>query len=104
MLKPKIHNKPWVLVCFLLLLITGCKETMFGNKTIEEEFTDPRDASMVRAAVENDLDVLQQIIQKGADVNSVGSQGITPLLWVLAVNKFSAVEVLLQPVLPATNV
>jgi ankyrin repeat protein len=51
--------------------------------TVRDAFPDERVARLVSAAARGDLDGMDAQIRAGADVNYVGTDGISPLLWVV---------------------
>lgn len=58
-------------------------DTRYGGMTVREAFPDSRVARMVEAASGGDLAAVDEQIRAGADVNYVGTDGLSPLLWVL---------------------
>jgi ankyrin repeat protein len=64
--------------------------------TAREAFPDPQAAALVEAAERGDLEQLDAAIRSGANVNAVGKQGVTPLIWVLGTRNKQATERLLQ--------
>lgn len=80
------HKKRYWLAFFVLLGVlpmTGCFETKIGDMTIEQVFPDQRVLALVKATVRGNYAEADRQIQAGADVNYVGTEGISPLLWVL---------------------
>ena len=47
----------------------------------EDYFEDPKSIELCHAIEKNDITAMEQLIASGADVNSIGKQGMTPLLW-----------------------
>src|SRR5260370_36653386 len=68
--------------------------------TVRDAFKDPLVAEMVEAASSGRLSVVDAKIKAGANVDYVGTDGITPLLWVIPMNHhahdFSGVRRLLE--------
>jgi ankyrin repeat protein len=75
-------------------------EDKLGGMTVRDAFKDPLVAEMVEAASSGRLSVVDAKIKAGANVNYVGTGGITPLLWVIPMNHhahdFSGVRRLLE--------
>src|SRR5712692_3229535 len=67
----------------LLAMSVSYAETRYGGLTVREAFRDERVAHMVEAASRGDLGAVDAQIRAGADVNYMGTDGISPLLWVL---------------------
>jgi uncharacterized protein len=60
---------------------SGYAEIKYGGMTVREAFPDERVARMVEAASRADLAEVDAQIRFGADVNYVGTDGVSPLLW-----------------------
>jgi hypothetical protein len=85
------------LALFLAIASPACfSETRFGGLSVREAFSDPQVATLVEAAQRGDEEQVDASIRAGAEVNAVGAQGVTPLIWVLATRNKGAVERLLQ--------
>ena len=67
----------------------SCSEPTFGKMTVHDAFKDPLVAEMVEAASNGQLSVLDAKIRAGANVNYIGTEGITPLMWVIPMNHHS---------------
>jgi ankyrin repeat protein len=78
----------WKYLCLGLILffMIGCT-TMSGAKiggmTVDQAFPDARVAKLVEAVSAGDDGEADKQIKAGADVNYVGTDGISPLLWVM---------------------
>jgi len=95
----RLHIGAWFPRCAVVLCAVasaGCLETSVGNMTAHEAFSDERVAKMVNAAVNGDLDEVDQQIKAGADVNAIGKDGISPLLFVLINRQIKGMEHLLK--------
>ena len=68
----------------LLMIVAACRETEFGDVTASQAFADKKVALLVDAGSRGDIAEMNALIQQGADVNAVGRDGVTPLIWVLA--------------------
>jgi len=71
-----------VLVC-LVLPITSNAQTIVGGMTVHQAFPDGRVANLVEATVRGDYSEADKQLKVGADVNYVGTDGLSPLLWVV---------------------
>ena len=83
-----------LLVIFLLSLIAllGCSNQSKSNgedkpiasMTVEDMFpNDEITQALVEAASDGDIEKLDELVAKGADVNAKGVRGYTPLVWVI---------------------
>lgn len=68
----------------------------FGGQTIRQTFTDQKVVSLIEAALSGESERVASLVASGADVNAVGNNGTTPLLWVLNANNRDGVEALLR--------
>jgi len=59
-------------------------------------FEDDKVISLCRAIEADDLPRIEQLIKDGADVNALGKDGMTPLLWAFPERKFARFELLLK--------
>lgn len=62
---------------------------------VKDYYTDPLALALIKAAEDNDLNKLKQLINEGADPNTFGKEGMTPLLWVLGQQNKKAMKALL---------
>ncbi len=91
--------------------LAGCGifgEDKLGGMTVRDAFKDPLVAEMVEAASSGRLSVVDAKIKAGANVNYMGTDGITPLLWVIPMNHhahdFSGVRRLKRGPIPTTRI
>lgn len=61
----------------------GCAGPKLGGMTIHQAFPDDRVAKMIRATVDEEFDEAEKQIKAGADVNFIGTDEISPLIWVM---------------------
>jgi ankyrin repeat protein len=54
--------------------------TLHG-KTPSEVFKDPKIEALIKAVYAGDMNLAKQLMRDGADINALGTSGITPLLW-----------------------
>jgi len=71
-------------------------EVKFGGLTARQAFPDEKVGALVEAASRGDLKQVDALLQAGANINAVGVQGISPLIWVLAAHNKQGVEHLLK--------
>lgn len=81
---------------FCVMVNAGCLEARVGNMTATEAFSDERVARLVSAASSGDLVEVDKQIKAGADVNAIGKDGISPLMWVLTHRNLEGAERLLK--------
>ena len=80
----------------LLPVSTGCTETTIGGMTVREAFPDERVAKLIEAVSDGDYAEADKQLKAGADVNMVGTDTISPLLWVITTRNLKGVEYLLK--------
>jgi ankyrin repeat protein len=77
-------QKIWItLLVGLLMTTSGCAETKVEGKSAHDFFADERVVMLVKAAGSGDFAEADQAIKSGADINTVGAEGMSPLLWVM---------------------
>lgn len=86
------------ILCVIVLLGTawGCEAMDHNGRTIAGTFPDAKVAALVRAAEANDTAKMQALVKQGADINAMGNDKITPLVWVMANHNYAGVEALLK--------
>ncbi len=81
----------------MISVICGCTNSReVAGMTAQQEFSDPKVAQMVEAASAGDFKKVDAQIQAGADVNAIGKDRITPLIWQVYLRNVSGTEKLLQ--------
>lgn len=75
---------------------TGCAETRVGGMSARDAFGDPRVVRLVEAGDRGNLWAMDAAIRDGANVNAVGTDGISPLMWLLTNRRLKAAERLLD--------
>lgn len=70
----------------LLLLFTGCA-TRLGGMDVTEAFPDERVSSLILAVAWGNFAEADRQLKAGADINTVGRDGISPLIWVMGTTK-----------------
>ncbi len=88
----------------ILMLFPGCLQTKSTSHSswhqkfkwqAGEYFTTPLEIALCNAIEANDLDEMERLIAKGADVNARGVGSMTPLLWAFPDNKMERFKLLL---------
>lgn len=72
-----------VILLLMLMLVSACKASELGGMKAEDAFTDAKTAAFVKAVSKNDFSQADALLAQGVDINTVGTEGITPLLWVM---------------------
>lgn len=81
----------------VLLSLHGCaEEHTLAGKPASYYFADNSVAELARAGAEGDVDLMDRLVARGADVNYQGFEGITPLLWVLPSRNKEGLKKLLE--------
>jgi hypothetical protein len=80
----------------VLTMATGWGEFHLGGVNAKQAFDDPLTGEMVYQAVKGHDARVAALIDQGADVNAVGRDEATPLLWVLASGHLDTAELLLR--------
>jgi len=67
------------------LMMTGCvAQTNFGGKAVDEAFSDERVAALISSTSKGDFAQADHWRSLGANVNSIGGDGVSPLIWVMS--------------------
>jgi len=66
------------------------------NWTAEQYFTDEKVIQLCKAIERNNVPLMEKLIKAGANVNAVGRDGMTPLLWAFPDDKIERFECLLK--------
>lgn len=66
-----------------LMVTVSCAETKVGGKNVQEVFADQRVTALVAAVSAGNFDESDKTLKSGADINAVGADGLSPLLWVM---------------------
>lgn len=73
-----------IVIMTILLLIT-CKNEI-GIRSMnnaKDFFTDPKIIELVKASEQGDIKKIYELVASKVDVNTVGKEGMTPLMWTL---------------------
>jgi len=74
----------WIVMALSLVFpAVGYAGSKLGGMTIHQAFPDDRVAKMILATVDEDFDEAEKQIKAGADVNFIGTDEISPLIWVM---------------------
>jgi len=84
------------LVILASIQMAACDEHKIGGMTADQEFPDPKVATLARSACDGDLDTLYRVLKDGADPNGKGKDGATPIFWAMACQGVQGVEALLK--------
>jgi ankyrin repeat/SAM/basic leucine zipper domain-containing protein 1 len=80
-----------------LLLLAGCfNNSLERNMNIEDFFQDKKVIHLTKAALSRDADQVKTLISRGAKVNSVGKDQMTPLLFVYLSDNYEGYLILLK--------
>jgi hypothetical protein len=86
-----------VLATGLSLIAFSCVGTVkLGQYTAQETYQDPKVVALVEAAWKGDAEKVAKLAAEGVDVNSIGKDGVTPLMWALKNKSFAGAEALLK--------
>ena len=70
-----------MLTAFVAIVAFGDVSFCEDMMNIKDFFTDPRMLELIKAAENNDLAKLKQIVHEGVDPNTFGKEYMTPLFW-----------------------
>lgn len=59
-----------------------------SDRAPEIFFDDPKVVSLVKALARGNVDDVDRLVAEGVDVDSVGKDGVTPLYWLMAMEKY----------------
>ncbi|PHS07134.1 MAG: ankyrin [Blastopirellula sp.] len=82
-----------------LLLLIGCSHhggSLGTSWQADDYFDDAQVIALCHAIEANDLEEIDRLITAGADVNAIGKDNMTPLLWAFPDNKLERFEKLLE--------
>lgn len=71
-----------------VFVTTGCADTTVGGMTPTQAFAKPQTAQLVAAVMGGNYTEADKLLAQGVDVNAVGAEDLTPLLWVLSASHF----------------
>jgi len=77
---------PGSIVISITILLAGCA-TRFGGMTVTDAFPDERVSGLVLAVCWGNFTEADRELKAGADINKVGREGISPLIWVMVTTK-----------------
>lgn len=79
--------------------VTGCSAEPFHKKVgwrATDYFMDEKVVALCEAIQADDLEMMRDAVARGADVNAVGKEGMTPLLWAFPDHKVDRFRWLLE--------
>jgi ankyrin repeat protein len=84
-------------VCLLVAsIVAGGNELVLAGRSAQEAFKDDGVVNLLRAAIKQDAKEAKRLVDSGVNVNAVGKDSVTPLLWMLAQRRLAAVKLLLE--------
>lgn len=93
----KIRLLNLFLVGVLTMTSLSCNAlSNLGGKSIDQTFADEKVVALVKAADAGDAAKVALLVRQGTNVNAVGNNGATPLIWALNARNHRGVEALLQ--------
>jgi len=81
---------------FIYIASIGCSASTIAGHDISEFFSNPNIIGLVRAAENGDESEIKTIVDSGTNVNSVGKNGITPLIWLVLLHNHDGIRGLLK--------
>ena len=84
-----------MLIIFSTALIVSCRRSTTG-KTPEFFFKNSKVVELCKAISNNDEAKIDSLLKQGVDVNSIGKDGMNPLLWALSFNDIKTFEMVLK--------
>jgi len=92
------HRLPRALLLIVLVGAWGVSgaQHRVGGKTSDEVFANSRLAELAEAACMGEQKAVARMVGAGVDVNGVGLQGSTPLLWAISCENVAGIEALLR--------
>ncbi len=91
-----IKNIIYIVLGFIYMASTGCNASTIAGRDISEFFSDPNIISFVHAAEDGDEVKIKSMVNSGINVNSVGKNGITPLIWLVLLHNHDGIRGLLK--------
>lgn len=86
----------WGIFVMCASAVTHSDGLLIGHTSVQSVFADDGVVKLIKAAIRQDPDEAKRLLASGVDVNAVGLQGYTPLLWVSAAHDFKAMKLLLD--------
>jgi len=81
----------------LVLSLTACQSnTRLAGNTVNQVYNDAKVTALINAAMEGRTQDVAEFASQGADVNSVGTDGTTPLMWAIKARNWQGTEALLK--------
>lgn len=77
------------------MFATG-NELVFAGRTAQEAFRDDGVVNLLKAVIKSDAIEAKRLIDSGVNVNALGLDGVTPLIWMQGVNDLNAMKLLLE--------
>ncbi len=75
-----------LLVLLLLAVSNGCTQRDIGDNNLDDSFS-PKTVKLIDAIILKDYNLASNNLELGANINEVGVDGVSPLIWVLALTQ-----------------
>lgn len=77
-------------------MLASCSDLTVAGRSAQEAFHDEGVVSLLRAVRSQDIKEAKRLIDEGVNVNAAGKDGATPLIWMLGMQDWVGMKVLLQ--------
>lgn len=95
-MRQQLRRKLLLCAAMLGLPITGSCEMKVVGETAQGYFGNTPEANLAQAAAEGRADEVRRLAKAGANVNAVGTQNMTPLVWALTARNPQGMRALLE--------
>ncbi|MDR3397084.1 MAG: ankyrin repeat domain-containing protein [Pandoraea sp.] len=83
-------------VLLIISMLAGCGQLVVAGRSAQEAFHDEGVVNLLKAAKRNDAEEAKRLIEGGVNVNAVGKDGATPLIWMFGLQDLRAMRLLLD--------
>jgi len=83
-------------VLLVVSMLASCGQLVVAGRSAQEAFHDEGVVNLLKAAKMNDAKEAKNLIDGGVNVNAVGQDGATPLIWMLGLQDLRAMRLLLD--------
>src|SRR5258708_36982430 len=80
----------------ILISVFGLNAVGSGEKSVDQVFRDPKVVALIKAANKGEIAEMDSLVRQGADPNSVGTEGQTPLVGALARDTKTGIQKFLE--------
>lgn len=77
-------------------MLTSCSDLAVAGRSAQGAFHDDGVVSLLRAARSQDIKEAKRLVDGGVNINAVGKDGATPLIWMLGLEDLDAMKLLLE--------